>query len=288
MKLLSLTLLLFYVEVCYGHGRLISPPGRSTMWRYGYNTPVNTNDNQLSCGGFGVQYYKNSGKCGLCGDPWDGKRENEAGGLYATGAISGVYNQGDVITIKIEVTVNHGGWFEFRLCPNNNPERKATEDCLNSNLLELTTGGTQYQLSAARGTGVFPVNLKLPRTLTCNQCVLQWKWKTASNVHCQGSTCCRGCGQQEWFYGCADISIKPSAGASNQNYFHFGNQNMQGPLTTLFKRQPTERTPIYPNNFPDSFVPINVGGPYNSGKGSLPQNIIPFGVNRQANRKPQS
>ena len=111
---------------------------------------------------------------------------------------------------------------------------------------------------------------------------------SASNVHCQGSTCCRGCGQQEWFYGCADISIKPSAGASNQNYFHFGNQNMQGPLTTLFKRQPTERTPIYPNNFPDSFVPINVGGPYDSGKGSLPQNIIPFGVNRQANRKPQS
>ena len=54
MKLVSLTLLLFYVEVCYGHGRLISPPGRSTMWRYGYNTPVNTNDNQLSCGGFGV------------------------------------------------------------------------------------------------------------------------------------------------------------------------------------------------------------------------------------------
>ena len=81
-----------------------------------------------------------------------------------------------MITVKIEVTVNHGGWFEFRLCPNNNPEEKITEECLNNNLLELTTGGTQYQLSG--GLGVFPVNLMLPEDLTCSQCVLQWKWKT--------------------------------------------------------------------------------------------------------------
>jgi len=37
-----------------GHGRLINPPGRSTMWRYGFNTPHNSDDHQLSCGGFGV------------------------------------------------------------------------------------------------------------------------------------------------------------------------------------------------------------------------------------------
>ena len=46
------------------------------------------------------------------------------------------------------------------------------------NLLELTTGGTQYQISAETGTGVYPVGLKLPEELTCSQCVLQWKWKT--------------------------------------------------------------------------------------------------------------
>ena len=38
----------------YGHGRIISPPGRSTMWRFGYGTPHNYNDNQLFCGGFFV------------------------------------------------------------------------------------------------------------------------------------------------------------------------------------------------------------------------------------------
>ena len=33
-------------------------------------------------------------------------------------------------------------------------------------------------------------------------------FSTASNVHCEGSTCCRGCGPQEQFYGCADVAIK--------------------------------------------------------------------------------
>ena len=40
-----------------GHGRLISPPGRSTMWRYGYSTPANYDDNQMSCGGFYVSCF---------------------------------------------------------------------------------------------------------------------------------------------------------------------------------------------------------------------------------------
>lgn len=31
---------------------------------------------------------------------------------------------------------------------------------------------------------------------------------TASNVRCDGSNCCRGCGPQEQFYGCSDITIK--------------------------------------------------------------------------------
>ena len=37
------------------HGRLIEPPSRSTMWRFGFDTPPNYNDNQLNCGGFSVR-----------------------------------------------------------------------------------------------------------------------------------------------------------------------------------------------------------------------------------------
>lgn len=38
-----------------GHGKLIDPPGRSTMWRYNFSTPVNYDDNQLFCGGYQVK-----------------------------------------------------------------------------------------------------------------------------------------------------------------------------------------------------------------------------------------
>ena len=39
-----------------GHGMLWEPPGRSTMWRRGFKTPMNPNDNELNCGGFEVLY----------------------------------------------------------------------------------------------------------------------------------------------------------------------------------------------------------------------------------------
>ena len=57
----------------------------------------------------------------MCGDPWDGVRENEAGGRYANGIISAEYQEGQVIEIVVDVTANHRGWFEFNVCPVNNP-----------------------------------------------------------------------------------------------------------------------------------------------------------------------
>ena len=43
---------------CHGHGRLLVPPARSTMWREGFNTPIDYNDNQLNCGGFQVGTFQ--------------------------------------------------------------------------------------------------------------------------------------------------------------------------------------------------------------------------------------
>lgn len=58
-------------------------------FRYGFNTTANYNDHELYCGGFARQHQKNGGKCGVCGDPWDGPKPNEAGGTYAqVGSVS--------------------------------------------------------------------------------------------------------------------------------------------------------------------------------------------------------
>ena len=94
------------------------------------------------------------------------------------------------------------------MCPNNIPSRPATKSCLNQHLLRRPNGETKWHLPV--DTHVFSVQLVLPQRLTCTQCVLQWKWNTTSNWGCDGSTCCKGCGSQEQFYGCSDVEISGS------------------------------------------------------------------------------
>ena len=42
------------VSLVSGHARLVEPPSRASMWRYGFDTPPNYNDNEGFCGGFFV------------------------------------------------------------------------------------------------------------------------------------------------------------------------------------------------------------------------------------------
>lgn len=94
----------------YGHGRLMDPPARNAMWRFGYPNPVNYNDNELFCGGYAVQWEQNQGKCGVCGDAYHLRtpRPHEAGGEYAKGIISRYYTSGQVIiTFTLQTTLKH-------------------------------------------------------------------------------------------------------------------------------------------------------------------------------------
>ena len=86
-------LLVFAVKSSLQHARLMEPPSRASMRRVGFPTPRDVDDNQSYCGGYGVQYGTNGGKCGICGDPWhQNPRAHEApGGIYATGII-GAYD----------------------------------------------------------------------------------------------------------------------------------------------------------------------------------------------------
>lgn len=43
-------------SVTDAHGMLTDPPGRGTMWRYGFNVPPDYNDNGLNCGGITVSF----------------------------------------------------------------------------------------------------------------------------------------------------------------------------------------------------------------------------------------
>lgn len=208
-------IVILFAREATSHGRLIEPPSRATMWRYGFDTPPNYNDHELYCGGFSRQWNKNGGKCGICGDPWDSPtpRAHEAGGKYGLGVIVRKYKPGASIPIRVELTANHHGYFEFRLCPHNNPRRVATQECLDKYLLEQARGGGARFYPGDGGNRVFELRYKLPSGLTCSQCVLQWRYIAGNNWgNCPNGTGAVGCGPQEEFRACADVSIDSGEG----------------------------------------------------------------------------
>ena len=97
---------------------------------------------------FKNQWGTNDGKCGICGDPWQGPRENEAGGKYGLGIITRQYKTSSQIPVIVEITAPHKGWFEFRLCKNDNVKTAATQACLDEHLLKVVSGtGTRYHVT---------------------------------------------------------------------------------------------------------------------------------------------
>lgn len=204
--------LVVHVPGSAGHGRLMDPPSRSSLWRAGFNNPPNYDDNQLFCGGFSVQWNQFGGRCGVCGDPWPGPRDNEPGGKYARGIISRKYQPGQVIEVYVQLTANHKGYFEFRLCQHEDPLTNITQACLDQHVLVVdSTGQTRYIVPAGgyQSTQDLRINLRLPQGLSCRACVLQWKYNAGNSWGVDPVTKrgCVGCGPQEQFYGCADVAI---------------------------------------------------------------------------------
>ena len=53
-----LSIILFeLVSLSSQHGFMIEPPARNSMWRHGFNSPPDYNDNELFCGGLQVLLY---------------------------------------------------------------------------------------------------------------------------------------------------------------------------------------------------------------------------------------
>ncbi|XP_059147499.1 uncharacterized protein LOC131935158 [Physella acuta] len=201
--LLVIVLIASGVSKVQGNGRLMEPPSRASMWRVGFNTPPDFNDHALSCGGLKVQHEENGGKCGVCGDPWQGPKEHEPGGKYATGAISRRYSTSETIRAVVQLTTNYNGWFEFRLCPSDDPLDQKTQECLDQYLLNDTNGRSRFPVPSSPHMKINNIqhNLVIPQGVFCKACLLQWKYNTAQNMGTPDD------GKQEEYYGCADIAI---------------------------------------------------------------------------------
>lgn len=83
--------------------------------------------------------------------------------------------------VTVELTANHLGWFEFHLCPQDDPSTPVTAECLEQNLLPLATGGTRFNVTSEMR--MITYNVVLPKDMICTQCVIQWKYNTGRLYH---------------------------------------------------------------------------------------------------------
>ncbi|XP_058447916.1 uncharacterized protein LOC131428200 [Malaya genurostris] len=231
----TLVMLLSLVTPSSGHGRLIEPPSRASAWRYGFSTPPNYNDHELYCGGFNRQWQKNDGKCGECGDAYDvpKPRPHEYGGKWGQGVIVRRYRPGSVITLRVELTASHMGYFEFRICDS----VKAQQDCLDKHLMKILSGtpsvtnpnDLKTRFYPRNGSRIYDMKAELPEDLQCSNCVIQWKYVAGNNWGvCPDGNGAVGCGPQEEFRACADVYVGDTSDGGNRTPIRPG----QRPLPT--------------------------------------------------------
>lgn len=101
------------------------------------------------------------------------------GGKYGKGIIVRKYRTGSVIPIEVELTANHFGYFEFRVCPLTFRDEDADQECLDKYILEGENGTTRYY--PGPGNQIFESYYKLPDGLQCSHCVFQWRYIAGNN-----------------------------------------------------------------------------------------------------------
>jgi len=117
-----------------------------------------------------------------------------------------------------------------------------TQECLDSFPLEvLDVNGEGYKFIIPKGTKkkqIFVYKVKLPEGITCSHCVLQWTYRAGNTWGiCADGTEEVGCGPQETFVNCADISIFTSAGQNPHPTFRINtiNRNVVEPLVIRYQ-----------------------------------------------------
>ena len=121
----------------------------------------------------------------MCGDDWslERPRENENGGKFGTGTIARTYVQGQVIEVEVELTTNHWGWFEMKLCPVNDKLALEDDKCMDRHPLFLANeDSTKFYIPKdSKKKDTFKYKVKLPNNVVCSQCVLQWTYWTGKD-----------------------------------------------------------------------------------------------------------
>jgi hypothetical protein len=231
-----------------GHGHLESPRSRnylSTSSQIGSLSQRPKNDFNTN---FDSEYNPNSlnfggNTYGVCGRSGPTKTDythwKTLSGTTMPPSIQATYTEGAVVELKTTISAAHKGHIEFYLCEDvNNP----TQECFNRHPLEFVSypafGSPKDTNYPNRGyiapNDLSPVmNFRLPRGISGDHVLLQWKYVAANSCLPKGYTqypfpsgwspgnlpLCPDVyqdsgGLPEQFWNCADVRINSSSGGS--------------------------------------------------------------------------
>jgi len=121
----------------------------------------------------------------------------------------------DSIICSFQLSANHRGYFEFRLCNlDASPLADATQECLDRHQLVIAdTNSTKFGDVGEYGSTMISLRVQLPPNIACKHCVFQWKYTAANSWGTDSITGESGPGlgrENETFMGCSDIAILPN------------------------------------------------------------------------------
>ena len=209
---------------------------------------------------------------GMCGDPLKGDQPHMKGGTYyGTGEKVMNYKKGQVIDVELVINAHHNGYSELYMC---NLDKCGTDDidekCFKEGACEKLMRVESSKCESGDDKGCGPIDedypgrwylpcksgepwqffggdngkmqYRLPKDMTCKNCVLQWYWATANSCNPRGmkeyfegknkpnwgdcpgdggsnggvalgSAECGGEKSPEEFWGCADVTISNDGSA---------------------------------------------------------------------------
>jgi len=118
------------------------------------------------------------------------------------------YFPGSTMDIVIDLATSHGGYFEFEICQRNSFDIIESEQCFTK--LKFVDGSYRKSIPHDHSAeGLKTMSLMMPEDLReCRACVLRWNYHAGNNWgKCPDGTTGMGCGPQELYRNCADISI---------------------------------------------------------------------------------
>jgi len=127
---------------------------------------------------FQFQWQQSNGKCGACGDPFGSFPENQYPGKYSQFPPQRTFTSGTYINATVYSRPNMLGWFEFRLCARKDgPDVTDLQACFDENVLQIDETGMTKFFPGSVG-GYSDMHVLLPAGLSCDHCMLQWKYNT--------------------------------------------------------------------------------------------------------------